>query len=738
MNTVVKSASACDTPPLSRHRRARAIVLDWIDTEGQRWVFVVKTLAAAFLALWIAFRLGFDSPRSAMMTVFIVALPSSGMVLEKGFYRLLGTLVGCAAALIFIGLFPQQPVMLFLSLALWVAFCTGGSALLRNARSYGFVLAGYTACMIALPAIDAPLEVFNLAVARVTEISLGIVCVALINDAVFPKHQSDQLVQAVRTLYLNFAQLCHDAMNGRLSDEQLEKLHLQFATEVAALESNRAAAFFEAGDIRTRTQQLHAFNSAAMVALTTFHTLHQLMQRLRARADIIVPDLMAPLFAAFSQALMVDGAPARTAAEAGVTRDRFAQLQLVLPQLIAAARNGFSGIQPTSAQQNLDMNTALELLQRFNHEVYHLIVVYNELPGHLASRPAKNLPRTLAYSPKTPPMIAVAAGLRAAATLLILALAWYGLNWPSAGGAVILAVVFCALAASAPDPTKLINQVTTGFVIATPFAFICAFFMLNHVEGYLMLILCMAPFLAASLYAVTWPKVAGIGLGFNLMFAQIISPENMMRFNVVNFFNDGMAQIAGLVLAALMFALILPAHRQGSRRHIAQALWDEALRLCVSDRPHLRHHFESRIRDLLNQLSMGIRGTTDDATRQTLNQAIALLELGHAILDLRTLSTQFKADHPARIAKEKCIAGLAAYFRNRRPEQHLQALTATDAAGKTLRGLLTVESLGAIEAAALQRALTDLHLIHTSLLDPSLHDHATSSNPTNGAAAHAA
>jgi uncharacterized membrane protein YccC len=475
-----------------------------------------------------------------------------------------------------------------------------------------------------------------------------------------------------------------------------------------------------------------------MVALTTFHTLHQLMQRLRARADIIVPDLMAPLFAAFSQALMVDGAPARTAAEAGVTRDRFAQLQLVLPQLIAAARNGFSGIQPTSAQQNLDMNTALELLQRFNHEVYHLIVVYNELPGHLASRPAKNLPRTLAYSPKTPPMIAVAAGLRAAATLLILALAWYGLNWPSAGGAVILAVVFCALAASAPDPTKLINQVTTGFVIATPFAFICAFFMLNHVEGYLMLILCMAPFLAASLYAVTWPKVAGIGLGFNLMFAQIISPENMMRFNVVNFFNDGMAQIAGLVLAALMFALILPAHRQGSRRHIAQALWDEALRLCVSDRPHLRHHFESRIRDLLNQLSMGIRGTTDDATRQTLNQAIALLELGHAILDLRTLSTQFKADHPARIAKEKCIAGLAAYFRNRRPEQHLQALTATDAAGKTLRGLLTVESLGAIEAAALQRALTDLHLIHTSLLDPSLHDHATSSNPTNGAAAHAA
>jgi uncharacterized membrane protein YccC len=32
-------------------------------------------------------------------TSVILALPSSGMVLEKAFYRFLGTLVGCTAAL---------------------------------------------------------------------------------------------------------------------------------------------------------------------------------------------------------------------------------------------------------------------------------------------------------------------------------------------------------------------------------------------------------------------------------------------------------------------------------------------------------------------------------------------------------------------------------------------------------------------------------------------------------------
>ncbi|RBA24281.1 FUSC family protein [Herminiimonas fonticola] len=740
MSTAAESTSAISdpatsgsAPPAAWHRRARVIAQDWIETEGQRWVFVLKTMLAAFLALWIAFRLGFDSPRSAMMTVFIVALPSSGMALEKSIYRLLGTLIGCAAALTLFALFPQQALLLFIALAVWVGLCTAGSALMRNARSYGFVLAGYTACMIAVPAIDMPLHVFDLAVSRVTEISLGILCAALVNDAIFPKHQSEQLVQAVRKLYRDIAQLFHDAMQGRLSPEQLERQHLQFATEVAALELGRAAAFFEAGDVRTRNQQLYAFNSAAMIGLTTFHTLHQLMQRLRDRGDMLVPDVMHPLYAAFSSALMVTNAPARNAVEAGVTRDKLIALNQVLPQLIADTRSEFLQ-HPFNDQQRLDLDTALELMQRFSDELFQLVSIYHDLPKRLSNIQEKTQTKILAYSAKTPPMIAIAAGLRSAAALLLLALAWYGLNWPSASGAVIITVIFCGLAASSPDPSTLIRQTTLGFSIALPFAFICAFFMLNHVEGYAMLVLAMLPFLIVGAYVSTWRKVAGIGIGFNLMFAQMISPENLMRFDVIDFINSGMAQIIGLMLAALMFALILPEHKQGSRRHIAEALWDEAWRLCISDARHLRHHFESSVRDLLNQLSMSIRGTADAATRMTLNQAITLLELGHAIIDLRDLSARLAAGHPARIAKEKCVASLADYFRRPQAEQRERAIAETKAAGKMLRELLSDGSnLLPQETAQLQRALTDLHLIHTSLLDQSLSNFSVTAESENGA-----
>ena len=57
-------------------------------------IFSLKTFAAALLALFIAFWLGLDDPRWALLTVFVVAQPDSGLVLAKSFYRIIGTAAG--------------------------------------------------------------------------------------------------------------------------------------------------------------------------------------------------------------------------------------------------------------------------------------------------------------------------------------------------------------------------------------------------------------------------------------------------------------------------------------------------------------------------------------------------------------------------------------------------------------------------------------------------------------------
>jgi hypothetical protein len=72
------------------------------------WIFAAKTTAAGLLALLVAFTFDLDQPKWSLLTVFIVAQPQSGYVLAKGFYRIVGTVVGAAVALLLVSLFASE------------------------------------------------------------------------------------------------------------------------------------------------------------------------------------------------------------------------------------------------------------------------------------------------------------------------------------------------------------------------------------------------------------------------------------------------------------------------------------------------------------------------------------------------------------------------------------------------------------------------------------------------------
>ena len=90
---------------------------------GRDWLFSVKTLVAALLALGIGFAADLDRPYWAMATVYIASQPHAGTTRAKAGYRLLGTLLGSAAALALVPALVAAPVLLSLALAGWVALC---------------------------------------------------------------------------------------------------------------------------------------------------------------------------------------------------------------------------------------------------------------------------------------------------------------------------------------------------------------------------------------------------------------------------------------------------------------------------------------------------------------------------------------------------------------------------------------------------------------------------------------
>lgn len=186
--------------------------------------FALKTLLGGGLALWLALRWGLEQPAWALMTAFIVAQPLSGMVVQKGLARLLGTLVGTVMSVLFIGLFAQTPWLFLLALALWLALCTACSTLLRSAWAYAFVLAGYTVAIIALPAVDHPLLVFDQAVARCTEICLGIVCATLTSALLWPLRVEQQLAGQARQAWVSGMQAARASLVGE--EQDLSLIHI--------------------------------------------------------------------------------------------------------------------------------------------------------------------------------------------------------------------------------------------------------------------------------------------------------------------------------------------------------------------------------------------------------------------------------------------------------------------------------------------------------------------------------
>src|SRR5260221_5387652 len=238
-------------------------------------IFAAKTTAAGLIALPVAFTFALDQPQWALLTVFIVAQPHSGVVLAKSVYRLAGTLIGAAVALAFVALFAQERVLFLGALALWIGLCTFGSQYARNFAAYGCVLSGYTVAIVGLPGALSPASAFFIATARVTEISLGIIVTAAITRIVLPSSLVVPLRKAIAEARVMLADYALTALGDSPGDGMAAKL----LDQAVAIESLRASAVFEAREVRARSKALRLLNAASIDVVSGARQLGMRRQR---------------------------------------------------------------------------------------------------------------------------------------------------------------------------------------------------------------------------------------------------------------------------------------------------------------------------------------------------------------------------------------------------------------------------------------------------------------------------
>src|SRR5258708_6251451 len=116
---------------------------------GPPLLFALRLWASVCLALFVAFWLQLDNPYWAGTSAAIVCQPQLGASLRKGWFRMIGTVIGATAIVVLTAWFPQDRIAFLGLLALWGGICAFGATVLRNFASYAAALAGYTAAIIA-------------------------------------------------------------------------------------------------------------------------------------------------------------------------------------------------------------------------------------------------------------------------------------------------------------------------------------------------------------------------------------------------------------------------------------------------------------------------------------------------------------------------------------------------------------------------------------------------------------
>jgi hypothetical protein len=270
---------------------------DVLGSVGPALLFGLRFWAAVSLAFYVAFWLEFDNAQRAATSAAVVCQPSLGASLRKGWFRLIGTIVGAVMIVVLTAFFVQSRIGFLLGIALWGALCSLLATTLRNFAAYSAALAGYTAIIIASDELGAVGgangQVFLLAVTRASEICIGIVCAGVVLAAT-------DLGGARRRLAVQLAALVAEisdrvvktlALNGPVWS-QARPVRRDLIRRVIALDPIFDEVIGESSELRYHSSRLQAATSGLFAALACWRTTAAHLERLpainrRREADLI-------------------------------------------------------------------------------------------------------------------------------------------------------------------------------------------------------------------------------------------------------------------------------------------------------------------------------------------------------------------------------------------------------------------------------------------------------------------
>ena len=548
------------------------------------WFYGVRTFAASMIALYIALLMQMPRPYWAMATVYIVSNPFLGPTTSKALYRAVGTLLGAAAAVFFVPMFVQSPYVLVLVIALWTGTLLFLSLHLRTANNYALMLAGYTLPLIALPVVDNPLAVWDVAQARTEEIFLGIAVAAVVGAIFWPRRLTPVFNDSVSKWFTDASTYSLRFLSRNVQPDEVSGLRASMVATFNSLELMIGQLPHEGARPQT-VRNTKELRGRMIHLLPVIDALDDALYALERRTPELV-DKLAPLLGATSDWLQRQ--------DADIDRWQALKHQLEALQPSTQALEDRKQLLFSNALYRLgewidlwqDCRSLQIAIQCENQDSWRAVYRHWRL-GRLTPFLDRGLMLYSAASTVT--------------AIIVASVLWILLGWTDGGAAVILAAVACSFFASMDDPAPQIYRFFFWTAMSVLFASLYLFLVLPNLHDFPMLVLAFAvPFIIVGTLTVKPQFYLGMLLTL-VNTSSFISIQGAYDADFLSFANSNLAGPIGLLFAFIWTLVARPFGAELAAKRLTRFSWRDIVSLTEPATLAEHRHLGVQVLDRLMQ-----------------------------------------------------------------------------------------------------------------------------------------
>jgi uncharacterized membrane protein YccC len=592
------------------------------------WIFSLKTFLAGMLALYIAFYFDLPRPYWALASVYIVSNPFVGATRSKALYRVLGTVLGALASVALVPPFAETPYLLSALIALWTSVFVYISISTRAARSYVFLLASYSLSVIALPALSNPLTIFDVAVARTEEITLGIVCASIVGSVLFPSRLAPTLIERTDSWFREATVYLKESLAGRVAGALVSGSRQKMASSARGFEFLLSQLAYDHASpaILARSEELQGRMELILPITSALADILAAAQKSGSDTSAGIGDLLRDIGRWMDAPLSED--PER---EAPRLRTRIAQLEPACHEL-------------TTWQAAL-LSSALWRLRQLvdlwvDCRTLRLIIVHER--GNW--RPRFRHWRVGTRHAFLDRGLAVFSAFSAGLVIFVSSCLWIASGWQDGAAAVSLGAIgvcfFAALDEPVPMMITFLKCATMGVIISAFYLFV----VLPSGQDFPVLVIFFSFVFVPLGLLMPRPKWALISTLVSLTTATFLGIDSAYDANILNFLNANLAGLAGVLFASLMTGVIRPFGADAAAARLTRSSWGDVILSGSTLSIDQQRDLNARMLDRLMQLIPRVAPSEDD-THPSI-ESLRDMRIALNTLDLRRLSGKFSGELP--------------------------------------------------------------------------------------------